>query len=525
MNTPHIKYQPLLWGLILLLAFALRLIALGERSLWYDEAFAVLFSEKGLSAMVEGTLTPVDGAAADVHPLLYYTTLDFWMKAVGQSPVAVRFYSVLAGLLTVAVTGRLATDWFGARTGRAAGVIVAISPFPVQYSQEARMYALMGLVLMLATWSFWRAWRHDRWRWWMVFGALAGLAMYVQQLAAVYLLALGMLPLWTRHRRQAFIVKTGLAASLALVIYAPWMINLPDQMGKLRQYWVQKPNVLHLWLALRSFVSVNLDFSPSWWLPTFLLAAVVTVLLLFQGRLVLRKPGVSVTEREALRWGLWLAFVPMLLMWVVSYVFQPVFLPRALLPSALIFYVLVAWLFASAGLPRGIVGVLVAGWGVVAVFGLSTHYAWDTFPNPPFPRAVAYLDDHMQEGDVVVHSNKITALPMVFYDRALKQRFVRDIPGSGSDTLAVPTQQVLGLLADDCVAQAASGATRVWYVTFDQFEGEMADLVRDDPENVRYDSLAWLNAHLRHEGTVAFNDLALNLFSVPEDVTWEDSCE
>ncbi len=33
--------------LILWLAFGLRLINLGGRTLWYDEAFAVLFSEKG----------------------------------------------------------------------------------------------------------------------------------------------------------------------------------------------------------------------------------------------------------------------------------------------------------------------------------------------------------------------------------------------------------------------------------------------------------------------------------------------
>src|SRR5215467_7250728 len=84
--------RPLL--LILVLAFGLRLIALGSRTLWYDESFAVLFSEKGLQAMLYGTLTPVDGVAADVHPLLYYTTLDFWMSLFGESPEAVRIYGV-----------------------------------------------------------------------------------------------------------------------------------------------------------------------------------------------------------------------------------------------------------------------------------------------------------------------------------------------------------------------------------------------------------------------------------------------
>ncbi len=70
--------------LILWLAFGLRLINLGGRTLWYDEAFAVLFAEKGLSAMREGTLTTAEGSAADVHPLLYYGLLHGWMRAAGS---------------------------------------------------------------------------------------------------------------------------------------------------------------------------------------------------------------------------------------------------------------------------------------------------------------------------------------------------------------------------------------------------------------------------------------------------------
>src|SRR5215218_1891506 len=89
--------------LILLLALALRLINLGGRSLWYDEAFAVLFAGKGLNAMLYGTLTPVAGGAADIHPLLYYVTLDGWMHAAGQSVLVVRLWSVFWGVLCIAL--------------------------------------------------------------------------------------------------------------------------------------------------------------------------------------------------------------------------------------------------------------------------------------------------------------------------------------------------------------------------------------------------------------------------------------
>ncbi|MBN2305421.1 MAG: glycosyltransferase family 39 protein, partial [Anaerolineae bacterium] len=277
------------WGilaLILLLAFGLRTINLGGRTLWYDEAFAVLFAETGWNAMVDGTLTEVEGGAADVHPLLYYQSLHYWMDMVGQGAAAARLYSVLLGVATVAVVFFLARDMFDDRTALVAALITAVAPFHIQYSQETRMYALLALVLLLATWVYWRAWTCGRIGYWITFGLLTGGAMYVQQLAAFYLLALGLLPFLKRDR--SLIARTVLASLLALVLYLPWMLNLPDQLGKLRQYWVQKPNILHIWLVLRSFVSVNLDFGAGWWLPTFLLAAVLTVFVLYRAYPLLR---------------------------------------------------------------------------------------------------------------------------------------------------------------------------------------------------------------------------------------------
>lgn len=513
-----IHVVPILW-----LAFGLRLINLGGRTLWYDEAFAVLFAEKGLSAMREGTLTAAEGSAADVHPLLYYSLLHGWMRAAGQSVVAVRLLSVLLGLLTVGFVYRLAHDWFGERTARAAGVIIAVAPFHVQYSQETRMYALLALTLTASTWAGWRAWRRNRAGWWLLVGALAGVSMYVQQLAAFYLLALGLVPL-LRRERQRSLWMTG-AGLVALLIYLPWLVHLPAQMGKLRQYWVERPNILHLWLALRSFVSVNLDFTPTWWLPTFLLAAVLLVFAGLEWRRARRVlPRVS-QERLAVDWALWLALAPMIFMWAASHLLQPVFLPRALLPSAVMFYIALAWLFTRSRLPFAIRVILGAGWGTVIVFGLVTHYTWNRFPTPPFDRAVVYLRTHLSEGDVVVHGNKITALPMLYYGRDVAQQYVRDIPGSGSDTLAVPTQRVLDALADACVAEAARGAPRVWYIAFDRLEEEMGDLIAEKADYVRYDSLGWLRQHYTLRGTTAFHDLLVYQFVEPDEVAKQAVCD
>lgn len=504
------------WPLLAILALALllRVINLGGRTLWYDEAFAVLFADNSVSDMADVTLTAVDGAAAEEHPLLYYVLLKAWMSAAGSGPAAARFLSVLCGVATVGLVYGIARDWFSdERTAMAAALITAVAPFHVQYSQEARMYALMTLWLTLAAWSYARAWQRDGWRYWAGFAVLAALSMYTQQLSAFYLLALALLPVLVRDWRR--LAKTAVAGLAATILYLPWLVHLPDQMGKLKHFWVARPSVLHFWLVLRSFISVNLDFSAAWWLPTFLMAAVLPVVLLVRARAILLRRQEHAADWQPVLWSVWLAFAPMVLMWGASYVFQPVFLPRALLPSAVMLYVGLAWLFTRGKVPGVIVLVLVAAWLPIAVFGLVTHYRWDTFPNAPFDRAAGYLRSSVvvEQGDVIVHANKVTALPMVYYDPDLPQRYVRDIPDSGSDTLARQTQQLLGFIADGDVATAIGDAPRVWYVAFEQFEDEMTDLVEDDPANSQYDSLAWLRAHYRLESVRAFNDLYVYRFS------------
>ncbi|NDJ74786.1 MAG: hypothetical protein GYB65_00890 [Chloroflexi bacterium] len=509
----------LLLAAILLLALGLRMINLGGRTLWYDEAFTVLFAEKGWDAMLDGTLDADEDAAAEEHPLLYYQLLHYWMEVFGQSPVAVRLFSALLGVATVALVFGLARAWFDDRTALSAALITSVAPFHVQYSQETRMYALLALVLVSTTWAFTRAWQRGHWAYWVTFGVLSATSMYVQQLAAFYLLALGLLPFVIRDRARAY--RTLAAGSLAVVIYLPWLVHLPDQMQKLRNFWVQEPTVLHFWLVLRSFISVNLDFAAAWWVPTFLLAAILPFFLFFRAYPVLRgRDRKLVDDRQALGWALWLAFMPMVLMWIASYLFQPLFLPRALLPSAVVFYMAVAWLFVRSRVPVPIVGVLAVAWSVVIVFGLVTLYTWDIFPTPPFDDALDYLEQYANpdDGDAIVHGNKITALPMVYYDHVnddidLPQHYVRDIPDSGSDTLARSTQEVLGLLAEKDIAIAVGDAPRVWYITFKQLEDEMVELVEDDPDNAQYDSLTWLRDHYHTEQVKRFEDLNVYLFT------------
>ncbi len=493
--------------LVLLLALALRLVNLGERNLWYDEAFAILFADQGLSDMLYGTLTPVAGGAADIHPLLYYVTLDGWMALVGRSVFAVRLLSALIGVATIGVIYGLGRDLFDEKVGLAAALVAAVAPFHIQYSQEARMYSLLALLLAGATWAFARGWREPgRWRWWLVFGVLAALAMYTQQLAAFYLAALGVVPFL--QRKRAPMIGVLACALVALILYLPWLVQLPAQWSKVGSYyWISPPTVARSFLTLRTFLSVGADMPMPWGVVALFGAIFILIFLPVQIILRLRRRA---AERQPLLFVLWLFAAPVTLMWLVSQA-RPVYLERALLPSALMLYLLLGWLFVRGGLPRPIAVVVGAvGLALVGV-GLVTHYTWNRFPNSPFRQAVASIEEAWQEGDTVLHQSKLSALPAVYYAPELDQRFIADAPGSPEDTLALPTRQVLGVRAVDCVQQVG-GAGRVWFVVFPDVLRQAEAAGRDDVTA----ALNWLDMHYRREETQRFNDLDVMLFAEPD---------
>jgi uncharacterized membrane protein len=139
-----------LWlTLILLAAFALRMHALGAKSLWYDELRQVEVARQPL-ADLPAALVPHSG-----RPLDYVIT--HLMLTAGQQEFWLRFPAVVWGALSVALMFTLARRWMGREAALATMALMAASPIAVQYSQEMRPYALYLFFTLLSFWSLERA--------------------------------------------------------------------------------------------------------------------------------------------------------------------------------------------------------------------------------------------------------------------------------------------------------------------------------------------------------------------------------
>jgi mannosyltransferase len=141
----HLPY--LLMILLLLIAAGLRFYNLGAQSFWYDEGVAYGHSQRSLWEMIPRLQN-------NVHVPAYFGSLALWEDFTGSSEFALRYYSALWSILSVAATFAVGKRLFHPMVGVAAAFFVAFNGFSIYYAQEARMYAMLAGVGALAMWAF-----------------------------------------------------------------------------------------------------------------------------------------------------------------------------------------------------------------------------------------------------------------------------------------------------------------------------------------------------------------------------------
>ncbi|MCX6706195.1 MAG: glycosyltransferase family 39 protein, partial [Candidatus Woesebacteria bacterium] len=143
---------------VVVFAFLLRVISLNQ-SFWLDEATSGLVVR---NFSLIGIITKF--SPGDFHPPLYYLILKIWSYIFGTNEIALRFPSIIFGLLTVYLVYRIAlliTVHPALPAGRRsqftaiiAALLLATSGLHVYYSQEARMYSLVTLLISLLVYLF-----------------------------------------------------------------------------------------------------------------------------------------------------------------------------------------------------------------------------------------------------------------------------------------------------------------------------------------------------------------------------------
>ncbi|KAA3655604.1 MAG: hypothetical protein DWQ04_33320 [Chloroflexi bacterium] len=241
---------------IVFVGFGLRLFGLGLQELRGDEAFSYLFAREPVAEIVPNLLSE-----GDPHSPLHYLLLHGWMRLVGDSEVALRYLSLLPGVLLLPLLAQLGRRIRGRSFALTVTLLVAISQSLVWISQDVRNQYTLDLFFIVAatlllTWlvdggrnrtrknSDKRRFFIFSWKWgWVGYAVLCALAVYSHYSAVFALLGHGVFILAYPPYRKRFWVWGG-AGLLAMLLFLPWGMTILT--GKLAAGHLSNPGTPEL---------------------------------------------------------------------------------------------------------------------------------------------------------------------------------------------------------------------------------------------------------------------------------------
>jgi len=388
---------------VLLLAMAARLPALGQHGLWIDEGNTYIRVALPLNLVLENLL-----AVRNQAPL-YYLLMRLWTALLGISEFALRLPSTWCAVVNVALVYRLGSLSGRRRVGVWAALAMALNPFLVRLALEARMYTMAISLSTGAMWCFLLAVRKGGWWRWAALAIVSGMAYLTHYVTLVVGLVQFLVFLATFRTTYLSLRKWIIAQAVAVLPAAGWLALSMFSYGYtgIPGTWIPMPSLLTLPKTLWNF-SLGYDGQFTPW----------TALGLLPFAVGLARGMWSVGER-LWRWSMivWFASPP-LMAFVLSFVLRPCYLDRYLsvcVPAYLLW--IVAGLTAlSRATVRNVLGMLLLGAMAVSTLGILQGRR---LPGADWRGAVEQVLEGVESGDRLFVDAKGFYVTFYYADHAL----------------------------------------------------------------------------------------------------------
>lgn len=376
-------------GLIFVTALIPRLLGLGIEPLWYDEAFSARM------AQIPNLAGVFHAALFDVHGPLWYVIEWLTVRLLGNSEWALRVpalaFGVLIPLLIYAICIEIRIP---NQVAVLAAVLVCFLPSAIYYSQEARVYTLLAIAVLGLLLGCLRN------NWLIIPSGI--LTLYAHNLGAFYVMVLALAHIayrwqWYRGWRARLRAVGPFVCIGGAFIPGLWV--LLQQIPNTAQFWITPvtpgslPELFYtMWFGGRLPVGFQIVM-----IPTVFFLLIISMVSTW-GKVFYRG------------WYLQaVIFGAPLTVWIISALWRPVFLPRAMLISALLCVIPVAFFMVqSFGRPARLLRYTVA---VSLALGLVFYYR----PSEPRSAARDATQLAVQPGEAVYFSSIAVAILYSYY--------------------------------------------------------------------------------------------------------------
>jgi len=414
----------LLMFLFVALTLLLRLLFLGAKPLWLDEAKMVMLA-------AQSPATIFFGAAGDIHPPAGYLFLHFWQQLFGDSEFAVRLPSALFVSFTLIPLFLAGRRILGEKPLLWLGIMFALSPFTLYLGQEIRTYAYAGF---FCAWLFYFTvliMEGYGWRGYLGFGLSSLGALHSHHLTGTLVGGLAIFLIlyeFVNRKKRWWWVTPLVALGLTFAIYLPQMLStiaqirlFAGEVSEIQEGGSTLPNITKCMAGALFHMGAGFYFTSvdAYTLPRilaqplkaifFMISVLLPVVVLFFGILAWKK----LEKRYC-----WLLAVAFIIPWFIAGYFlgsSRHFIP--MLPAYM--------LLISLGMHR----LFRRNWGKVIVgamllFNLYIDVDYYSRPIMPTPHRYArnyrevgtFLRHHAKPGDLVyLHLDHYSVLNARYY--------------------------------------------------------------------------------------------------------------
>lgn len=438
-------------GLLVLISSIARLIFITKADVWHDEGYTMMIIKLNPIEIIERT-------ARDVHPPLYYLLTHWWQGVFGDGELAIRGLSAIFGVITVIIMYKLVSRLFNESAGRLAGLFVALGPFAVRYSDEARMYSLAALFVVLASYLLVLALqaKSKAWRLWILYGLTLAAGFYTHYYVAFIIPVHIAYAWWSMggFRRLVRSSKWWTANIIGAGLFAPWVpVALAQNTRVQAGFWIPPVDANTLPDTLLQFATFN-----TWFVPKVIEVIILLTVAIAMFYFIYRYRESRRNQAFLIAW----AIFPLIVVALIS-LGRPIYYDRYFTYCAIALYALAGiYITLSRALQRSpitkylvsLAFVLIFIFGIIMV-GAQANHQMGTIGR--------YVNQHYQPGDTIISAELYTYFDFSYFNQTgqtVHLLYADPMTGYGETSLLYTSENQIVVHALD----QAPTSERIWLV-------------------------------------------------------------
>ena len=475
----------------LALSLILRIFKLDAEDIWVDEMFSINLAHNNIFEIITGSLK-------DLNPPLYYIILHYWSSLFGNGEFVTRIPSVIFGIISIYIIYKIGRLILNKEVGLISAFMLSISLFHIRYSQEARSYSLLVLLVLISNYYFFQILKEDKnkidknkitdiWKK-KIFIDIKKLGYLISTVAMLYTHFYGIFYVMFQNIYYLLIYRKDIKNWIILqgsilLLFIPWLPFVLAQTTRIINKGlpiIGPPTLEKFYRTMETFSGNGII------LYIFFLIGMIYVLRLYKKiRLDKNKKN---RKEEIKSSGIifllgWL-FVPIIISMAISYFIMPIYVDRyviASLPSLILIFSMMTYNI------RKTVIIL----ALLIIFIVPTISATERYYEKPqkeeWKKAVNYIEAHKKDGDFIIIFPEFRGLPFAYYYNKTNNR--SDFKATNNITE---------------IENIIKGHNRVWFVT---------TIIRRDLKEDAKDIEKIFSKNFIRGKTIKFSNIKIYLYS------------